>query len=78
MMIAPYRGCFNRRLRQLWRCRDLITILVWRDFVSAYKETIFGPCWHIVQTLTTGSSRCPRSSWTLIPQMGGAECPDRS
>src|SRR5258705_10168911 len=52
-MIGPYRGWFDWRLRQLWRYRDLVTLLVWRDFVSIYKQTILGPGWHIVQTLLT-------------------------
>jgi len=52
-IIGPYRGWFDWRLRQLWRYRDLVTLLVWRDFVSIYKQTILGPGWHIVQTLLT-------------------------
>jgi lipopolysaccharide transport system permease protein len=52
-VIGPYRGWFDWRLRQLWRYRDLVTLLVWRDFVSIYKQTILGPGWHIVQTLLT-------------------------
>jgi lipopolysaccharide transport system permease protein len=52
-VIGAYRGWFDWRLRQLWRYRDLLTLLVWRDFVSVYKQTILGPGWHIVQTLLT-------------------------
>jgi lipopolysaccharide transport system permease protein len=37
----------------LWRYRDLISMFVWRDFVSAYKQTILGPLWHIIQPLLT-------------------------
>ena len=44
---------FDWRLRQLWRSRDLISIFVWRDFVSVYKQTILGPAWHLVQPLLT-------------------------
>jgi lipopolysaccharide transport system permease protein len=40
-------------LKQLWRYRDLISLFVWRDFVSAYKQTILGPVWHIIQPLFT-------------------------
>jgi lipopolysaccharide transport system permease protein len=51
--ITPHRGWFDWRLKQLWRYGDLIMIFVWRDFVSAYKQTILGPAWHIIQPLLT-------------------------
>ena len=35
------------------RYRDLIRMFVWRDFVSAYKQTVLGPAWHIIQPLLT-------------------------
>jgi lipopolysaccharide transport system permease protein len=52
-VITPLRGWFDWRLRQLWRYRDLITLFVWRDFVSVYKQTILGPLWHIIKPLIT-------------------------
>jgi lipopolysaccharide transport system permease protein len=52
-IISPHRGWFDWRLNELWRYRDLISLLVWRDFVSVYKQTILGPAWHIVQPLMT-------------------------
>ena len=51
--ITPHRGWLDWRLKQLWRYRDLISLFVWRDFVSAYKQTILGPLWHIIQPLFT-------------------------
>lgn len=51
--ITPHRGWLDWRLNQLWRYRDLISLFVWRDFVSAYKQTILGPAWHIIQPLLT-------------------------
>jgi hypothetical protein len=42
-VISAHRGWFDRRLRQLWRCRDLISLFVERDFVTQYKQTILGP-----------------------------------
>src|SRR5580692_7809771 len=51
--ITPHRGWFDWRLKQLWRYRDLISLFVWRDFVSVYKQTILGPLWHIIQPLLT-------------------------
>ena len=51
--ITPHRGWLDWRLKQLWRYRDLISLFVWRDFVSVYKQTILGPAWHIIQPLLT-------------------------
>jgi len=52
-IITSYRSCFDWRLRQLWRYRDLISLFVWRDFVSIYKQTILGPAWHVIRPLIT-------------------------
>ncbi len=52
-IITPHRGWLDWRLGQLWRYRDLVMLFVWRDFVSAYKQTILGPAWHIIQPLLT-------------------------
>ena len=51
--ITPHRGWLDWRLNQLWRYRDLISLFVWRDFVSTYKQTILGPAGHIIQPLLT-------------------------
>src|SRR5690242_8524380 len=37
--------------RELWEYRDLIYLLVRRDFVSKYKQTVLGPVWFILQPL---------------------------
>src|SRR5271154_3777512 len=52
-IITSKRGWFDWRLGQLWQCRDLISLFVWRDFVSAYKQTVLGPLWHVIQPLFT-------------------------
>jgi lipopolysaccharide transport system permease protein len=52
-VITPHRGWLDWRLKLLWRYRDLISLFVWRDFVSAYKQTILGPLWHVIQPLMT-------------------------
>lgn len=38
---------------EIWQYRDLILLLVKRDFVSKYKQTILGPAWAIIQPLMT-------------------------
>ena len=36
---------------ELWRYRDLLSMLVWRDFAIKYKQTILGPVWFLLQPL---------------------------
>jgi lipopolysaccharide transport system permease protein len=39
--------------RDLYAYRDLMWLLVWRDFTTRYKQTVLGPLWHIFQPLLT-------------------------
>ncbi len=41
------------KLRETWEYRDLLLLLVRRDFVSFYKQTILGPVWFFVQPIIT-------------------------
>jgi len=52
-IIRPKRGLLDLRLRELWRARELIMLFVWRDFVSAYKQTVLGPFWYVIQPVLT-------------------------
>jgi lipopolysaccharide transport system permease protein len=36
-------------LRELWRYRDLLAILTWRDVAIRYKQTVFGVAWAVIQ-----------------------------
>lgn len=55
MIIRPQRDWWDLHLDELWHYRDLIQLLVRRDFVAYYKQTILGPLWYIIQpVLTTG------------------------
>lgn len=51
--ISSDRKWFNLSLAELWQYRDLIMLLVRRDFVAIYKQTILGPCWFVFQPLVT-------------------------
>jgi len=55
LVIRPYRPWWDLRLGELWRYRDLIRFLVWRDFVAYYKQTILGPLWYLIQPILTTS-----------------------
>ncbi len=39
--------------RELWRYRELLYFLVWRDVKVRYKQTVFGVLWAIVQPVMT-------------------------
>ncbi|NII24100.1 ABC transporter permease [Pseudoflavitalea sp. X16] len=51
--IGPHRSVFNIDLRELWHYRDLLLLMVRRDFVAFYKQTILGPIWFFIQPLLT-------------------------
>jgi lipopolysaccharide transport system permease protein len=51
LVIRPTRGWLHVNLADVWRYRDLLLILVHRDFVAKYKQTILGPAWFILQPL---------------------------
>lgn len=51
--ITPPKGLLNLDLSELWRFRDLFSVLVWRDIKVRYKQTIFGAAWAIFQPFVT-------------------------
>ena len=51
--IKPQNSVFNLHLKDVWDYRDLLWLLVRRDFVSFYKQTIFGPIWFFIQPIFT-------------------------
>jgi lipopolysaccharide transport system permease protein len=51
--IRPQNSLFELHLKDIWRYRDLLVLLVRRDFVSFYKQTILGPLWFFIQPLFT-------------------------
>jgi len=52
-IITPKAGIFSLHLAEVWRHKDLLSMLVRRDFVSTYKQTILGPIWFFIQPLLT-------------------------
>jgi len=53
IVIAPTSGWRAFAWKEIWAYRDLLWLLVWRDFASRYKQTVLGPLWFIVQPLLT-------------------------
>ncbi len=53
LVIEPQTSLLDLNLKDVWRYRDLLWLLVKRDFVSFYKQTILGPLWFFIQPLFT-------------------------
>ena len=51
--ITPKNNLFDLKLKDVWHYRDLLILLVRRDFVAFYKQTILGPLWFFLQPLVT-------------------------
>lgn len=49
--IRPNQSWLRVDLRALWEFRDLLALLVRRDFVARYQQTALGPAWAILQPL---------------------------
>jgi lipopolysaccharide transport system permease protein len=52
-IIEPRRPLFDFNLAELWAYRDMIALLVRRDFVAYYKQTVLGPLWFLLQPVLT-------------------------
>jgi lipopolysaccharide transport system permease protein len=50
--IRSNRSWLRIEWREIWEYRDLLYLLVRRDFVAKYKQTILGPAWFVIQPLT--------------------------
>ena len=51
--ITSKNSIFSLKLKDVLNYRDLLILLVKRDFVSFYKQTILGPIWFFVQPIIT-------------------------
>lgn len=51
--IKPRNKWYQLDLKAIWDYRDLLFLLVRRDFVSVYKQTILGPLWLFIQPIIT-------------------------
>ena len=49
LIIKPDKGFFHLDIKNLYDYKDLIYMLVLRDFVTFYKQTILGPLWFFIQ-----------------------------
>ena len=51
LVITPKRKLFDLQIREIIRYRDLVFLFVKRDFVTQYKQTIFGPIWYVINPI---------------------------
>lgn len=51
--IKSNNSIFSVNLREVWHYRDLLFMLVKKDYVTFYKQTILGPIWFFVQPIMT-------------------------
>ncbi len=52
-VIAPRAGRSGFGARELWRYRELLYFLVWRDVKVRYRQTLLGASWAILQPFIT-------------------------
>jgi lipopolysaccharide transport system permease protein len=48
-VIKPSRGWGIPDLRELWRYRELVYFMIWRDVKVRYKQTLLGAAWAILK-----------------------------
>jgi lipopolysaccharide transport system permease protein len=53
LVIRPSHGWMTLNLGDLWRYRELILFLAWRDISVRYKQTALGAAWAILQPFFT-------------------------
>ncbi|MCC8113272.1 MAG: ABC transporter permease [Bacteroidales bacterium] len=53
IIIRPHRRLLDIDLRELWEYRDLYWMYVRRDVTVAYKQTVLGPLWYLLQPVLT-------------------------
>lgn len=51
--IKSQESLFSINFREVWQYRDLLLMLVKRDYVTFYKQTILGPLWFFIQPMLT-------------------------
>jgi lipopolysaccharide transport system permease protein len=50
-LLEPPRGWQGLNLGEIWRFRDLLYFLIWRDVKVRYKQTVLGAAWAVLQPL---------------------------
>lgn len=51
--IKPNQSWLSVDWKEIWQYRDLLWLMVWRNFTTVYKQSILGPLWFVIQPLAT-------------------------
>lgn len=51
LVIEPTHGWRTLDFKELWRYRELLFFLTWRDVSVRYKQTVLGVAWAVIQPL---------------------------
>jgi len=51
--LQPSKGWLSINFKELWRYRELIFFLTWRDIKVRYKQAVLGIAWALLQPLLT-------------------------
>lgn len=53
VVIQPVKGLVALNLKDVWKYRELVYFLTWRDLKVRYKQSVLGILWAILQPLMT-------------------------
>jgi lipopolysaccharide transport system permease protein len=53
LSISSKNRWFDWNLKEVWRYRDLLLLLVKRDYKASFRQTILGPIWFFIQPIFT-------------------------
>jgi homopolymeric O-antigen transport system permease protein len=53
LVIRPLKGLVSLQLAELWKHREVLYFLIWRDIKVRYKQTALGATWAVIQPLLT-------------------------
>jgi lipopolysaccharide transport system permease protein len=52
-IIEPQTGWLSLNLAEVWRYRDLLQLMVWRDVSARYRQSVLGIAWAVFRPLLT-------------------------
>ena len=52
-VIESKHNLFSLNLKEVWRYKDLVYMLVKRDFITSFKQTVLGPIWFFINPIFT-------------------------
>ena len=52
-IIEPSKGRFKIDFQEIWRYRELLLMLAWRNTIVRYKQSVIGIAWAIIKPVTS-------------------------